>query len=82
MYRGDFEGIPLRLIDTPGLEVSQAEMGSNLEKLGKIKFNVLPAHCAICAVRSRQSATACAAPAHYAYFRVLSTCSLGYDYTL
>ena len=37
MYRGDFEGIPLRLIDTPGLEVSQAEMGSNLEKLGKIK---------------------------------------------
>ena len=37
MYRGDFEGIPLRLIDTPGLEVSQAEMGSNLERLGKIK---------------------------------------------
>ena len=37
MYCGDFEGIPLRLIDTPGLEVSQAEMGSNLEKLGKIK---------------------------------------------
>ena len=36
MYRGDFEGIPLRLIDTPGLDESQAEMGSNLEKLGNI----------------------------------------------
>ena len=36
MYDGDFQGIPLRLIDTPGLDLSLAE-AANLDKLATIK---------------------------------------------
>ena len=37
LYNSDFMGIPLRLIDTPGLDMSSAEMASSLDKLATIK---------------------------------------------
>ena len=37
VYNGDFRGIQLRLIDTPGLDLSPAEMARILDYLAAIR---------------------------------------------
>ena len=37
MIKGEIEGIPITLIDTPGLDPSPAAIGANLARLHAIK---------------------------------------------